>query len=289
MHPELDKNKIRKGLYLVTTPIGNLGDITLRALEILKNSDYILCEDTRVAKKILNHYNINTNLISNHKFNEKSNIKKINKLINSKNIVSLISDAGTPVISDPGLILIKECIKKDINIIPIPGPSAVTAAISVSGFSDKFYFLGFISDKNSQIDKEFNSLSKLSSSIVFFISPKKLNRIIPSLKNYFIDRKIVLCREITKFYEEFIRLNIKDVKKFPENLKGEITVVISNKDYSKKSSSILSESDKYIINKLINKLSVKDICKIINKDNEIKKSIIYNYCLNLKNENKKSI
>ena len=282
MHLELDKNKIRKGLYLVTTPIGNLGDITLRALEILKNSDYILCEDTRVAKKILNHYNINTNLISNHKFNEKSNIKKINKLINSKNIVSLISDAGTPVISDPGLILIKECIKKDINIIPIPGPSAVTAAISVSGFSDKFYFLGFISDKNSQIDKEFNSLSKLNSSIVFFISPKKLNRIIPSLRKYFIDRKIVLCREITKFYEEFIRLNINDVKKFPENLKGEITVVISNKDHSKKSTSILSESDKYIIEKLINKLSVKDICKIINKDNEIKKSIIYSYCLNLK-------
>ena len=282
MHLELDKNKIRKGLYLVTTPIGNLGDITLRALEILKNSDYILCEDTRVAKKILNHYNINTNLISNHKFNEKSNIKKINKLINSKNIVSLISDAGTPAISDPGLILIKECIKKDINIIPIPGPSAVTAAISVSGFSDKFYFLGFISDKNSQIDKEFNSLSKLNSSIVFFISPKKLNRIIPSLRKYFIDRKIVLCREITKFYEEFIRLNINDVKKFPENLKGEITVVISNKDHSKKSTSILSESDKYIIEKLINKLSVKDICKIINKDNEIKKSIIYSYCLNLK-------
>ncbi len=282
MHLELDKNKIRKGLYLVTTPIGNLGDITLRALEILKNSDYILCEDTRVAKKILNHYNINTNLISNHKFNEKSNIKKINKLINSKNIVSLISDAGTPAISDPGLILIKECIKKDINIIPIPGPSAVTAAISVSGFSDKFYFLGFISDKNSQIDKEFNSLSKLNSSIVFFISPKKLNRIIPSLRKYFIDRKIVLCREITKFYEEFIRLNINDVKKFPENLKGEITVVISNKDHSKKSTSILSESDKYIIQKLINKLSVKDICKIINKDNEIKKSIIYSYCLNLK-------
>ena len=282
MHLELDKNKIRKGLYLVTTPIGNLGDITLRALEILKNSDYILCEDTRVAKKILNHYNINTNLISNHKFNEKSNIKKINKLINSKNIVSLISDAGTPAISDPGLILIKECIKKDINIIPIPGPSAITAAISVSGFSDKFYFLGFISDKNSQIDKEFNSLSKLNSSIVFFISPKKLNRIIPSLRKYFIDRKIVLCREITKFYEEFIRLNINDVKKFPENLKGEITVVISNKDHSKKSTSILSESDKYIIEKLINKLSVKDICKIINKDNEIKKSIIYSYCLNLK-------
>ena len=284
----MDKNSnfnnqvIKKALYLVSTPIGNLGDITLRAIEILRNSDYILCEDTRVAKKILNHYNINTNLISNHKFNEKSNIKKINKLINSKNIVSLISDAGTPAISDPGLILIKECIKKDINIIPIPGPSAVTAAISVSGFSDKFYFLGFISDKNSQIDKEFNSLSKLNSSIVFFISPKKLNRIIPSLRKYFIDRKIVLCREITKFYEEFIRLNINDVKKFPENLKGEITVVISNKDHSKKSTSILSESDKYIIQKLINKLSVKDICKIINKDNEIKKSIIYSYCLNLK-------
>ena len=112
MHLDLDKNKIKKGLYIVTTPIGNLGDITLRALNILKKSDYILCEDTRITKKILNYYKINSKLILNHKFNEKSNIEHITKLLSEDYIISLISDAGTPVISDPGNILIKECIKK---------------------------------------------------------------------------------------------------------------------------------------------------------------------------------
>ena len=132
MYPEIDKNKMKKGLYIVSTPIGNLGDISFRAIEILKNSDFILCEDTRVSKKILSKFTIRVNLISNHKFNEKSNVLKIINILKSNKLVSLISDAGTPAISDPGRIIVEECIKNKIDVFPIPGPSAVSTAISIS-------------------------------------------------------------------------------------------------------------------------------------------------------------
>ena len=128
------------GLYVVSTPIGNLKDITLRAVEILKQSDFILCEDTRISKNLLNKYEIKSKLISNHKFNEKKNTLKIIENLKSGKIISLISDAGTPAISDPGSVLVNECVKNNIKIIPIPGPSAVATAISISGFSDQFFF-----------------------------------------------------------------------------------------------------------------------------------------------------
>ena len=134
-----------KGLYLVSTPIGNLGDITFRAVEVLKKSEYILCEDTRVSKNLLNKYQVQSKLISNHKFNEKKNLSKIIDLLKSDLIISLVSDAGTPGISDPGAVLVKECIKNNIKIIPIPGASSVSSAVSVSGFSEKFFFLRFFS------------------------------------------------------------------------------------------------------------------------------------------------
>ena len=142
-----DKKEIKKGLYLVPTPIGNLEDITLRAIDILKRSNFILCEDTRVSRVLLEKYNIKSKLISNHKFNEKKNISKILQLLKKDTIISLISDAGTPAISDPGSILVNECIKNNINIIPLPGPSSVTTAVSISGFSEKFFFYGFFPEK----------------------------------------------------------------------------------------------------------------------------------------------
>ena len=225
---------IKKGLYIVPTPIGNLADITLRALEILKNSNYILCEDTRISKKLLEKYKINSKVISNHKFNEKKNLTKVISFLKSGSIISLISDAGTPVVSDPGLVLINECLKNDINIIPLPGASAVTAAISISGFSDKFFFYGFFPDKLKIIDDDLLSLSNINSSIVFFISPKKINKAIPFIKKYFSGRKILICREMTKFYEEFLRTQVDDLKEFNKELKGEITIVISEKKQKKK-------------------------------------------------------
>ena len=272
------------GLYLVSTPIGNLKDITFRAIEVLKKSSYILCEDTRVSKNLLDKYDIKSKLISNHKFNETKNLSKIIELLKSGEIVSLISDAGTPSISDPGAILVNECIKKNIKIIPIPGPSAVATAVSISGFSEKFFFYGFLPDKKQNLLNELKKLSQFNSSLVFFISPKKINKIIPDLKNNFVGRKIVFCREISKLYEEFIRKDIDELKPFIKEPKGELTVVISEKKIDKNTSQALSESDKSIISKMVDIFSVKEITNFINQNRDISKKEIYNYYLKLKNE-----
>ena len=275
---------ITKNLYIVSTPIGNLGDISLRSIETLQKSDYILCEDTRVSKNLLTKYQIKSNLISNHKFNEKKNLSKIITLINEGSIVSLISDAGTPSISDPGAVLIKECINNDIDIIPLPGPSSVISAVSISGFSEKFFFYGFFPEKNKILLEDMENLSKLNSSIVFFISPKKINKIIPLIKENFSGRKILICREMTKFYEEYLRYEVDDLKLFKNDLKGELTIVISEITNYKKNSQILNESDKKLIDKMINKLSIKEISDLINQNKKISKKIIYDYCLKIKNK-----
>ena len=280
-----DNIKIETGLYVVSTPIGNLLDISQRAIETLRLSDFILCEDTRVSKILLTKFDIKSNLISYHKFNEKKNLSKIIKLLKSGSLISLISDAGTPSISDPGCVLINECLKNGINVSPVPGPSAVSSAVSVSGFSDKFYFYGFLPEKNKLLNSDLQTLSKLNCSIVFFISSKKFNKIIPILKKYFNGRKILICREMTKFYEEFLREEIDNLKKFESVLKGELTIVISEMKKVKNVSQKLSESDKDLIKKTINKLSIKEIVNLISKNNEISKKEIYNYCLELKNEN----
>ena len=274
----------KKSLYLVSTPIGNLSDISLRAIEILKRSDYILCEDTRISKNLLEKYQIKSNLIANHKFNEKRNVVKIIKLINQGSLISLISDAGTPGISDPGSILVNECIKNNINIIPIPGASAVISAVSISGFSEKFFFYGFFPEKDKILKEDLENLSKLNSSIVFFISPKKINKNIPLIKKNFIGRKILICREMTKFYEEYKRSKVEDLEPLKSNLKGELTIVISEKIHDKKASQTLDESDKRLIKAMINKLSIKEITDLIIRKNDISKKIIYDYCLKIKDE-----
>ena len=271
-------------LYLVSTPIGNLKDITLRAIETLKKSHYILCEDTRISKNLLDRYEIKSQLISNHKFNEKKNISKIINLLKSGKVISLISDAGTPSISDPGALLVNECIKNDIDIFPIPGPSAVATAVSVSGFSDKFFFYGFFPEKKQNLINELQKLQELNCTLVFFVSPRKINKIIPYLKQHFSGRKIVFCREISKLYEEYIRKNVDDLELFVKEPKGEFTVIISEKKEDKNTSQELSESDKVVINKMINKLSVKEITTFINQNRNVSKKQIYNYCLKLKDE-----
>ena len=286
MIPQNDTNSksLKNGLYLVSTPIGNLADITFRAIEVLKNSDYILCEDTRISKRLLNKYKISSNLIPYHKFNETKNLKKIIQILKLNKIVSIISDAGTPTISDPGRVLIKECIKKGIEIFPIPGASAVTSAVSISGFSDRYYFLGFFPEKQKEILNQLEIISKLGCSIVFFISSKKFNKIIKSLKVFFSDREIVIAREISKFFEEFIRTKVEGLESFEKELKGELTVVISEKYKNKNTSNKLSESDKKYIKKMIKTSSIKDITNLISLNTDISKKEIYNYCLKLKNE-----
>ena len=286
MIPLRDKkiNRLKYGLYVVSTPIGNLGDISLRAIEILKQSEYILCEDTRVSKNLLEKYNIKSKLISNHKFNEKKNTKKIIEILKLNKIVSLISDAGTPSISDPGRIIINECVENNIDVYPVPGPSAVTSAVSISGFSDKYYFYGFFPEKNKNLSKDFKILSNLNCSIVFFVPSKKINKSLISIKKYFSDRKILICREISKFYEEYSRTNIKELKLFNNIPRGEITIVLSEKNNKKNISNKLEESDKKNIKKMIKTLSVKDITNLITQNKNISKKEIYNYCLKLKNE-----
>ena len=279
------EKEMKKGLYLVSTPIGNLGDITFRAVETLKKSNFILCEDTRISKILLNKFEIKSELISNHKFNEKKNLKKILQLLNQGMIVSMISDAGTPGISDPGAILVNECIKNNIDVIPLPGPSSITSAISISGFSEKFFFYGFLPDKKKLLENDFKKLSEINSSIVFFISPKKINKIIPFIKKNFSGRQILICREMTKYFEEFIRIDVDNIQKFEAELKGELTIVISEQKIFKKKSQILSESDKELIKIMIKKLSLKEITNFISQNKKISKKEIYNYCLSLKNEN----
>ena len=282
---DTSRKEFKKGLYLVPTPIGNLGDITLRAIDILKKSDYILCEDTRVSKILLKEYNIKSKLISYHKFNEKKILSKVMELLKSGSIISLISDAGTPNISDPGAILVNECVEKNINVTPLPGPSSVTSAISISGFSEKFFFYGFFPEKEKLLINDLENLSKLNSSVVFFISSKKINRIIPYLQKYFFGRKILICREMTKFYEEFIRTDIDKLDTIELNFKGELTIVISENKFEKKNITNLNESDKTLIRQMINKLTVKEITNLISQGKKIPKKEIYNYCINLKNEN----
>ncbi len=275
---------LKPGLYCVSTPIGNLGDITFRAIYILNKSDVILSEDTRVSSKLLSRFNINTKLLSNHKFNEKKNIKYVLNLLKKNKIISIISDAGTPTISDPGGILINECIKNEINIFPVPGSSAATAAISISGFSNNFFFCGFLPEKKLQIDQLFQKISNLNYSVVFFISPKKIKKIIVQIQKYFNDRDILITREMTKLHEEYIRDKVENLNniKIPE--KGEITVVISENSNLQNRLHVIEESVKKKIINLLKKMSIKDITTKISKENNISKKIVYDYCLKKKNE-----
>ena len=284
LHTENKNNKVKSGLYIVATPIGNLSDITLRALDILKKSDYILCEDTRTSKNLLDRYEIKSKLISNHKFNEKKNLLKIIEILKSEYIVSLISDAGTPSVSDPGAILVNECIKNNINIFPISGASAVSTAVSISGFNEKYFFYGFFPEKKSKLIEDFTKIENLECSIVFFISPRKFNKSVKDIKHHFPGRKILICREMTKFYEEYIRTDIDKLEPFKSDPKGELTVVISERLKEKNSSIVLKESDKKSIQKMIKKFSIKDITDLISQNTNVSKKTIYNYCLKLKNE-----
>ena len=281
----MDNNKkqiINSGLYLVSTPIGNMEDITLRALNVLKKSDIILCEDTRRSGKLLSYLQIKSTLWPYHKFNEKKVSKSVIESIRKNKIISLISDAGTPTISDPGMILINKCIKENLNVYPVPGPSAVTSAVSVSGFSDKYIFYGFLSKKKNELNNALKNLHHLDYAIVFFIPSSKINFYISQFKKYFLDRKIIIAREMTKIHEDFIRDKVETIKNLPENLKGELTVVLSEKIKEKNIKREIDESVKMEIKKMLKKYSHKDVVEFISKKEDLQKKIVYNFCLSLK-------
>jgi 16S rRNA (cytidine1402-2'-O)-methyltransferase len=269
-------------LYIVSTPIGNLDDITLRALEVLKSSDIILCEDTRHSLKLLNHLKIKKTLISYHKFNEKKQVSNIIKHINQGKILSLISDAGTPLMSDPGRILVNQCINNKINIVPIPGVSSITTAMSVSGFEDRFLFYGFLPKTFNELEKILNLLSQNSFSQIFFIPSLKINFYLKSFKKFFSGRKILIAKELTKMHEILIRKNVDDIKIFDTKVKGELTVIVSEKNIKKKvidKEKIVNKAKKYL-----KKYSLKDTVDLILETEKNNKKEIYTLCLKVKNE-----
>ena len=281
----MDKNKqqtVSSGLYLVSTPIGNMEDITFRSLNVLKKSNIILCEDTRRSGKLLSYFQIKNKLLSYHKFNEKKICSTVIDSIKKDKVVSLISDAGTPTISDPGLILVNKCIDENLSVHPIPGPSAVTSAVSVSGFSDQYLFYGFLTKKENELEKMLKSLCNLDYSIVFFIPASKINFYISKFKNYFFDRKILIAKEMTKMHEDFIRGKVASIKVLSENLKGEFTVVLSEKNKEKNIQKEINESVKIEIKKMLKKYSHKDVVEFISKKENLPKKIVYDYCLKLK-------
>ncbi len=214
------------------TPIGNLADITYRAVDTLNSVDFIFAEDTRVSKKLLNHYNIDKKIYSYHDHSKDSEVEKLTNLLESGNDVALISDAGTPTVSDPGYRLIRECVKKGVDIVPIPGPSAVTAALSVAGLpSDSFTFVGFLPQKKGRI-KKIEQLSEINNTIILFESPHRLLKTLNQLFEILGNRQVAIGRELTKLYEEIIRGNLKDViQEFSKkSVKGEIVIMIGKND-----------------------------------------------------------
>jgi 16S rRNA (cytidine1402-2'-O)-methyltransferase len=269
-------------LYIVSTPIGNLDDVTLRALEVLKNSDIILCEDTRRSIKLLNHYKIKKKLISYHKFNEKKQLTKIIEHFKEGKILSLISDAGTPLLSDPGRLLVNQCIKNGIHVTPIPGVSSITSSVSISGFRDQFLFYGFLPKTENELEKILNILSQNQYTQVFFASSKKINFYIKHFKRFFSGRKILIAKEITKIHEAFYRQNIDDLKLFNNSIKGELTIVISEKDNTTQKydeEKIVNKAKKYL-----KKYTLRDTVDLILENEKINKKKVYDLCLKIKNE-----
>ncbi len=271
-------NSFEKGLYIVSTPIGNLDDISFRAVEILKKSDFILCEDTRHSSKLLNNFNIKNRLISYHKFNEKKSINKIIQLLNEGKILSLISDAGTPVLSDPGNIIINECIKNNHKIFTVPGPSAVASAVSLSGFGDKFLFYGFLPKTENDLIKSLKKINIEGFSLVFFIPAIKINFYLRFFKKYFSGRDIFIAREMTKKHETYYRDSINNLSSFKAPLKGEITIVISKKQHKELLITDYIKIEKQVI-RYLKSYTVKDIVELMSKKEKIPKKVIYNLCL----------
>ena len=273
------QQKINPGLYVVSTPIGNMEDMTLRAINILKKSDIVLCEDTRRSGKLLSNFKIKNKLMPYHKFNEEKMSNQVVDFIKKNKIISLISDAGTPGVSDPGKILVNKCISSNLIVYPIPGPSAVTSAMSISGFSDQYLFYGFLTKKEKELENILKNLCRIDYSIVFFIPASKINFYLQEFKKYFVGRKILIAKEMTKIYEEFFRSKVEKIKSFPENLKGEFTVVLSENSKEKKSEKQIDESVKIEIKKMLVKYSHKDVVDFISRKENLPKKLVYNFCL----------
>ena len=267
-------------LYLVATPIGNLEDITFRALKVLERVDLIAAEDTRHTLGLLNHFNISKPLISYYKQNEKTKSEiLINKLLEGQNI-AVVSDAGTPGISDPGEEIVKACIEAEIDIILIPGACAFVNALIASGFSTReFSFIGFLSAEKKERKEKLEELKYETKTLIFYEAPHKLKTMLESLLEVLGDRKIVLAKEITKIHETFIRDNVSNILNNIENIKGEFVILVEGSDVSKKDVELdnlnnLTLEEHYEMYEKQG-LDKKEIIKKIAKDRGVNKNEIY--------------
>lgn len=276
-------------LYLVPTPIGNLKDITLRALEVLKQVDLIAAEDTRQSLKLLNHFNIKKPLISYHKHNEQGKSENlIDKLKEGKNI-ALVSDAGTPGISDPGAVIVSKCIEENIDFEVLTGANAVTTALVYSGMdTTKFIFRGFISRDNKERKNMMEELKNRKETLIFYEAPHRLKNTLEFLKSNLGNRKISICRELTKMHEEILRLNLSEAIDYYEDktVKGELVLVVEGKDEKEIMDEEMSEwkdlgIDEHIKMYIEEGLNKKEAIKKVAKDRNLPKSEIYKYSINL--------
>ena len=268
-------------LNIVSTPIGNLRDITFRAIEVLKSVDLILAEDTRVAKKLLNHYAIENKLTSFNLINENQKTKTLIKKLKEGKNIALIADAGTPLISDPGYLLIRSAREESIQVTPVPGCSAAIAALTASGISaDKFTFYGFLPKTKVKRAKELRKLTNRSETLIFYESVHRIVNTIESMKEIFGEnRNAVLCKEITKLYESFLGSNLLEISNYlstnPDRLKGEFTIIVQGE----RNTSIDYEKIDFILSLLTLELSLKSSIKICAKITGYSKKIIYTHAL----------
>jgi len=262
-------------LYLIPTPIGNLDDITVRALDTLKSVDFILCEDTRETGKLLSKYDIKKKLVSCHEYNEE-NIRNyvVDELKKGLNI-GLVTDQGTPIISDPGYIVAKEVIKCGFNVVSLPGATAFVPALTMAGINPSpFLFYGFLSAKDSKRKKELQSLKSLKYTMIFYEAPHRLKDTLESMLEVFGDRHISISREISKIHEEVLRDKISNLINVADTLKGEFVLIVEGNhdviDYSHMS--IVEHVKLYVEDGM----SEKDAVKLVAKERDVAKSVIYN-------------
>lgn len=264
-------------LYLVATPIGNLEEMTYRAINILKEVNYIAAEDTRNTIKLLNHFQISTKLISHHEHNIKQSIPKLIKLLSEGNNIALVSDAGYPAISDPGYELVLEAIHNHINVVPISGCNACLDALVVSGIAPQpFLFYGFLDHTDKKKKKELESLKKYHETIVFYESPHRIKKTLTIMYEILGNRKIALCRELTKKHEEIIRGNIDEVIEIINDLKGEMVIVVEGNNNQDEDVIIFETSIQESVESYIKKgMSTKDAIKEVAKQRNLNKNIVY--------------
>ena len=266
-------------LYIIPTPIGNLEDITVRSLNILKNSDLVLCEDTRRTSKLLNHYSIKKKLISFHKDNELMMIDKILDLLKT-NVISLVSDAGTPAISDPGSKLIKKLNLNGMKVIPLPGPSSITTAFSASGLDGDFIFVGFLPKNLKSLTKNLINLSQINKNIILFESPKRIMRLLNESRKIFKKSNLIIFKELTKINEKIIYLKPEDSLYEIDLTRGEYILIIENIELNNDANNYSEEDIVCKLNELLNlKFSGKDSIKISSNYLGINQKKIYNIYL----------